>query len=197
MSVSLHYLESVIDLYRYYQKLGAGAIGQLSQQQLHKRFSPDDNNIAVIVKHLAGNMKSRFTHFLTSDGEKPWRNRDGEFEDTLQHKEDILNCWNQSWELVITEISKLNEEQIQEHVVYIRNQGHSIIEALNRQLGHYAYHTGQIVYIAKSICGDRWQSLSIPKGKSDQFNQQQFGKDRVKTSFIKDWLKRKNIVDPI
>lgn len=197
MSMSLHYLESVKDLYKYYQILGARAIDQLTQEQLHARLNTADNNIATIVKHVAGNMKSRFTDFLTADGEKPWRHRDTEFQDTIKEKKEILLIWNQSWEMVINTISKLTEDQVLTQTVYIRNQGHTITEALNRQLGHYAYHTGQIAYVAKSLLGDQWQSLSIPKGASQQFNNSAFATKPENTSYIKDWLKRQNFDNPI
>lgn len=146
--------------------MGDAVIDRLSASELH--FSPDENSnsIAVLVKHISGNMLSRFTDFLSTDGEKEWRDRDGEFIDTLAAKEEIAAVWENGWSCFFKALDGLTEEQLTTQKVTIRKEPHSIVGALNRQLAHYAGHIGQMVYIAKSLKKEKWQSLSIPKGQS-------------------------------
>ena len=180
---SLNYLESVRRLFQYYQSLGAKSMAQLTDEQIRYQPEPESNNIATIVKHMHGNMLSRWTDFLTADGEKPWRNRDQEFEDTFDTKEKVIKAWEEGWSCLFNAINPLVEADL-ERIVYIRNEGHTVLEAINRQLGHYSYHVGQIVFLAKQIKGTGWQSLSIPKGGSKAFNADKFGKDKERRHFV-------------
>ena len=178
----LNYLESVRSLFRYYKSLGEKAMGQLTDTGLKFQPGPESNNIATIVKHLYGNMLSRWTDFLDSDGEKPWRNRDGEFEDTLDNREAVMKAWEEGWDCVFRALDGLEEKDLL-RIVYIRNEGHTVLEAVNRQLAHYSYHVGQIVFLARQIQGPEWQSLSIPKGKSKAFNQEKFSREKGRRHF--------------
>jgi hypothetical protein len=144
------------------------ALEQLSDEQLHFTPSSESNSIAIIMKHMAGNMLSRFTDFLTSDGEKPNRNRDGEFIDSFNSRHDLLAFWNKGWKCVFDAVGNLSDEDLKK-TVYIRNEPHSVIRAINRQLTHYAYHCGQIVFLAKLILDKNWKTLSIPRGESSKY----------------------------
>src|SRR5690606_31153179 len=143
---------------------------QLTNDDIHTSFKENTNNISIIVKHLVGNMLSRWTNFLTEDGEKEWRHRDTEFEDTYSSKETMMLAWNKGWDCLFNAITPLQTTDL-ERTIYIRTQEHTITEAINRQLAHYAYHVGQIVLLGTLIKGDHWTSLSIPKGKSSDYNQ--------------------------
>ncbi len=177
-----HFLPSIRKLFRYYEKLGARAMEQLSEAELHFRPDPEANNIATIVNHLHGNMRSRWTDFLTSDGEKTWRQRDAEFEDRLETKEAILSAWQDGWACVFDAVDHLQPEDLA-RTVYIRNEGHTVVEAVHRQLAHYSYHVGQLVFLAKHIRGAAWQSLSIPKGASAAYNEKKFARGKGKRHF--------------
>lgn len=179
------YLKSSIQLFRYYKELGEKTVAVLSDEELHFQPHPESNSIAVIVKHLAGNMLSRFTNFLTEDGEKKWRERDNEFVDSLNSKEEILSVWNKGWTCVFQALETLNERDL-DKIVFIRNQGHTVHEALQRQFAHYAYHVGQMVYLGKMIKGEDWKSLSVPKGKSKEYNQGKFQKEKGRRHFTDD-----------
>jgi hypothetical protein len=179
------YLESALKQFEYYKSLGEKTIKELTIEELQKEFAQDSNSIAIIVKHLIGNMLSRWTNFLTEDGEKEWRHRDMEFIDTFNSKEDIIINWNKGWDCLFNALNPLTETDL-ERIVYIRNQGHTVTEAINRQLCHYAYHVGQIVFIGKLIKGKHWKSLSIPKGDSSKFNQERFSKEKSKGHFTDD-----------
>jgi len=179
------FLSSSIKLFYYYKSLGDKTFEQLSFEELQKEFAEDSNSINIIVKHLTGNMLSRWTNFLTEDGEKSWRNRDLEFKDTYKSKEEILNDWVISWNCVFKALESLKDDDL-EQIIYIRNQGHTVTEAINRQLAHYSYHIGQIVFLGKLIKGSQWKSLSIPKGKSEDFNVEKFSKEKSKRHFTDD-----------
>lgn len=179
------YLESSIKQFEYYKSLGDKTFDQLTFDELKNEFAEDSNSITIIVKHIVGNMLSRWTNFLTEDGEKEWRQRDGEFIDSFQSKEELLNAWNKGWDCLFSAIKPLNTEDL-ERVIYIRNQGHTVVEAINRQMMHYAYHIGQIVFLGKLTKGGNWQSLSIAKGKSKDYNQEKFAKDKGKRHFTED-----------
>lgn len=166
MSLASDYLNVTKTIFASYKKMGDAVIERLSDAEFHYRPDEDSNNIAVLVKHISGNMLSRFTDFLTTDGEKEWRNRDGEFEDTLGSKEEISEAWEKGWDCFFNALNNITEEQLVHHKVTIRKEPHTIVAALNRQLAHYAYHIGQMVYVAKSLKKGSWQSLSIPKGQS-------------------------------
>ncbi|MDB4922400.1 DUF1572 family protein [Mucilaginibacter sp.] len=164
-----NYLSSVKKLFRYYKTLGDSAIEKLNEEQIHWQYNRESNSAAIIIKHIAGNSLSRWTDFLTTDGEKPWRDRDQEFEDTLSSKQDLLTLWDKGWQCIYNNIDALTEDDLM-RTVYIRNEGHTVIEAINRQLAHIPYHVGQIIYIAKMVAAENWSSLTIPKGQSKAFN---------------------------
>lgn len=187
----MNYLENTRNLFLYYKQLGDKTIAQLDNEQLFWKNAKDENSIATIVKHLSGNMLSRWTDFLTSDGEKTWRNRDDEFEDaSLKNRADVLACWEKGWTCLFDAINPLEDKDLN-HIVYIRNQGHTVVEAMNRQLGHYAYHVGQIVLMGKWQKGDNWQSLSIAKGQSKAYNQEKFAQEKERGHFTKEFLNKK------
>ena len=175
MDFSTHYLKNVKKELLRYKTVAEKSLEQLEEKDIHFKHEEEDNSIAVIVKHMAGNMSSRFTNFLTEDGEKSWRNRETEFEATLRTKAEVLTAWESGWKCVFDTLESLKPEDLTQQIK-IRNESHSVVEAINRQLAHYAYHTGQIVYLAKSIRGKKWESASIPKGESDRFNQKMFQK---------------------
>ncbi|MGB1269066.1 MAG: DUF1572 family protein [Flavobacteriaceae bacterium] len=179
------YHTSIQKQFTYYKSLGDKTFEQLQDKQLFHQVTNESNSIAIIVKHLSGNMLSRWTNFLTTDGEKTWRNRDDEFTDTITTKEDLLKVWEKGWECLFTAIDPLTKEDFQKEV-YIRNMGHTVVEAINRQLAHYAYHVGQIVFIGKMLANENWSSLSIPKGNSKAYNTEKFSKPKRTEHFTDD-----------
>ena len=189
MEATASYLESVKKQFLYYKMLGEKAIDQLEPHQLFVSVNEDTNSIATIIKHISGNMLSRWTDFLTSDGEKEWRNRDAEFENDLQSKDEVLIIWNKGWDCFLDALNSLKPEQLSD-IIYIRNEGHTVIEAINRQLAHYPYHVGQIVFYAKQLKNDEWDSLSIPRNKSGNYNAEKFAKEKEIKNFTDDELKR-------
>ncbi|WP_276380635.1 DUF1572 family protein [Flavobacterium sp. H4147] len=189
MSADQSYLESAKKQFLYYKMLGEKAMDQLEPQQLFVTVNEDTNSIATIVKHISGNMLSRWTDFLSSDGEKEWRNRDAEFENDLQSKEEVLEIWNKGWDCLENALESLKPEQLSD-IIYIRNEGHTVIEAINRQLAHYPYHVGQMVFYAKQLKNSEWNSLSIPKNKSSNYNAEKFAKEKEIKNFTDDELKR-------
>ncbi|WET03572.1 DUF1572 family protein [Flavobacterium sp. YJ01] len=189
MSADFSYLESAKKQFLYYKMLGEKAINQLEPEQLFISFNEDTNSIATIIKHISGNMLSRWTDFLTTDGEKEWRNRDSEFENDLKSKEEVLELWNKGWNCLENALENLSPAQLSE-IIYIRNEGHTVIEAINRQLAHYPYHVGQIVFYAKQLKNSEWNSLSIPKNKSGNYNAEKFAKEKEIKNFTDDELKR-------
>ena len=162
------YLADIRRTYRNYRQLAERAIAQVSDAQLATALDTEDNSIAVIMRHVCGNLQSRFRDLLTSDGEKPGRNRDGEFEPQPLDRVSLLRQWDAAWDLVLAELDALAPEAL-ERTVYIRCEPFLVVEALNRSAAHTAYHVGQIVFLAKHLAGTRWTSLSIPKGKSAEF----------------------------
>jgi len=164
-----NHLSSIKKQFHYYKSVGDKAIERVNEEQLHWCYNNDSNSIAIIIKHIAGNSISRWTDFLTSDGEKASRNRDDEFEDTAGSKEELIALWNKGWDCLFNAIDPLTSEDLL-RIIYIRNEAHTVMEAINRQFAHIPYHIGQIVYIAKMVANDDWQSLTIPKGKSKEFN---------------------------
>lgn len=177
-----NYLEGTLKLFAYYKSLGDKTLEQLSENDINWQYNEDSNSIAVLVKHLWGNMLSRWTDFLTTDGEKEWRQRDAEFENDIKNKEDLLNKWNEGWDCLFKALNALTEKDL-ETIIYIRNEGHTVMEAINRQLAHYPYHIGQMVYIAKLLKGKHFKSLSIPKNKSATFNADKFDKEKSRKHF--------------
>ncbi|WP_250434558.1 DUF1572 family protein [Hanstruepera flava] len=179
------YLKSITKQFEYYKSVGEKTFDQLNEKDFFWQYNEASNSIAIIVNHLWGNMKSRWTDFLTSDGEKEWRNRDMEFEPVIKTKAELVEKWNDGWTCLFDALDTINTENFATKV-YIRNQEHSIIEAINRQLAHYAYHIGQIVYIGRMIKDQEWNSLTIPKGKSTEFNNKKFLKGKHKGHFSDD-----------
>ena len=168
------YLRDIVRTYRNYKALGEGAMAQVSDADLHTLVDPHANSIAIIVKHVAGNLRSRFAAFLTSDGEKPDRNRDGEFEiEVPSSRADILRWWESGWTTALAAIEALAPEDL-ERTVHIRGEAFQVVEALNRSATHAAYHVGQIVLLAKHFTGPTWKSLSIPKGQSAAYSKGAF-----------------------
>lgn len=179
------YLNSTLKQFQYYKSVGEKTFEQLKDKDLFWQYDREANSIATIVNHLWGNMKSRWTDFLTTDGEKEWRNRDLEFEPVIQSKEELIEKWEAGWLCLFEAIESVNPSNF-DTKVYIRNQEHSIIDAINRQLAHYSYHIGQIVLIGKMIQGETWKSLTIPKGQSNNFNAKKFSKGKHKGHFSDD-----------
>ncbi|MEE8142246.1 MAG: DUF1572 family protein [Planctomycetota bacterium] len=159
-------LQGMLRELRKYKMLADKALVQVSEEQLFQRLDEESNNLAIIIKHMAGNMHSRWTHFLTSDGEKPDRNRDGEFElEESDTRATLLERWEAGWGCLFAALSALKPADLQRNV-FIRGEPHTVVEAIQRQLTHYAYHVGQVVFLARHFAGARWQWLSIPKGRS-------------------------------
>src|SRR5437764_5168715 len=166
---STSYTEDSLSLFHFYKKLGEGAMEQVTDDQLFARLDEEINSIAIIVKHMAGNMRSRWTNFLTSDGEKPDRNRDTEFIDPPDTRPALMQVWNEGWQMVLKAVEPLSDSDL-ERKVTIRGESHSVMQAINRQIAHYAYHCGQIVFLAKHFKATDWKSLSVPRNKSSDFN---------------------------
>lgn len=183
--MTLEYLNSAIKQFEYYKLLGEKTMDQLDESDLFWQYNEASNSIAVIVNHLWGNMLSRWTDFLISDGEKAWRERDLEFENVIKSKTQLLAKWNDGWACLFKALNSITEDNFNTKI-YIRNQEHAIPDAINRQLAHYAYHIGQIVYLGRMIKGDSWISLSIPKGESKTFNQKKFSKGKHGGHFTDD-----------
>jgi hypothetical protein len=162
------YLESVEKQFAQYKALGEKAMAQVPEEKLYWQYNPQTNSIAVIVKHLSGNMLSRFTDFLTSDGEKEWRDRDGEFENESFSGAALFSIWNTGWDRLFQTLHTLSGEDLSKSI-FIRSEEHTVMEAINRQLTHYASHIGQIIYICKMIADNQWKTLSIPKNRSKEF----------------------------
>ena len=186
--MNTNYLDSAIKQFEYYKMLGDKTFAQIPDDKLFWQFNGDSNSIATVVKHLAGNMLSRWTDFLTSDGEKEWRNRDAEFDNDITSKKDMLDKWEQGWKVFLDTLNSLKEEDL-EKIVYIRNQGHTVLEAINRQLAHYPYHIGQIVFIGKMAAG-QWNSLSIPRGNSQAYNADKFAQEKKPGHFTDEYLRK-------
>jgi Protein of unknown function (DUF1572) len=163
------YLADSITLLRYYKKLAEQAMAQVSDEGLTVTLDPESNSIAIIAKHLTGNMRSRWMDFLTSDGEKPDRNRDDEFRASPQTRAEIMTAWEASWKIVFEALVPLTDADLA-RTILIRNERHSVMQAINRQVAHYAYHIGQIVFVAKHLASDRWTSPTIPREKSSDYN---------------------------
>ena len=176
------YLESTKKLFTYYKKLGDDAMAQVADEKLFFQPTEDSNSIAIIVQHMAGNMLSRWTDFLTTDGEKDWRNRDAEFETNITNRQALFEYWNKGWRCLFDAMNSLTETDL-DKTIYIRNEGHTVVEAINRQLAHYPYHVGQIIFLAKMLSTNEWKSLSIPKNKSQDYNQVKFSKEKGDTFF--------------
>jgi hypothetical protein len=185
------YLESTKKQFEYYKMLGDKTIAQLPDDKLFWQYNDESNSIAIIVKHLYGNMLSRWTDFLTTDGEKEWRHRDVEFVNDLNSKATVLVLWNEGWNCLFNALNIIQIDDLSK-TIYIRNEGHTVVEAINRQLAHYPYHIGQIVFIGKMICNEKWISLSIPRGNSNTYNTEKFSKPKHNEHFTEEFLKKPN-----
>ncbi len=170
-------ISGVIKQFEYYKTAADKTFDQLSFDDMNWQPNDTSNNISIIVKHMVGNMLSRWTNFLTEDGEKDWRHREQEFVATYTTKNDVLQAWKKGWDCLFDAIQPLKDSDL-ERIVYIRNEKHTVAEAIFRQLGHYPYHIGQIAYIGKLLKENHWKSLSIPKGQSEAFNKEKFNKNR-------------------
>ena len=165
------YLKDAVDLFRYYQRLGANAIAQCPDDKLCAEIDPESNSVAMIVKHLSGNMRSRWSNFLTTDGEKPDRHRDTEFEDAPATRAEIVALWDAGWNYLFEALTSLTDADLS-RTITIRTEPHSVTQAINRQVAHYSYHVGQIVYLSRHLAGSNWRTLTIPRKKSGEFNAQ-------------------------
>ena len=163
------YLKDSLDIFRYYKTLAERAMAQCRDTQLFESLDAESNSIAIIVKHMAGNMRSRWRDFLTTDGEKPDRNRDTEFESPATTRAELMEQWNAGWKWVFDALEPLTDADLTK-TIYIRGEEHSVMQAINRQVAHYSHHVGQIVFLAKHLCSDHWRSLSIPRSESAAFN---------------------------
>ncbi len=171
LKFSTAYIEDSLSLFHYYKKVAEGAMAQVTDEQLTVALDGEMNSIAVIVKHMAGNMRSRWTDFLTSDGEKPDRNRDTEFTEPPQSREALMDMWEAGWNCLFTALEPLSDADLG-RTITIRGEAHSVMQAINRQVAHYSYHIGQIAFLAKhfSAAGGKWTALTIPRKQSGQFN---------------------------
>jgi hypothetical protein len=185
----MDFLDSVKKQFAYYRHLGTQTIERLNDEQLVWQPDDENNSIGIIVKHLWGNMMSRWTDFLSSDGEKEWRKRDEEFENDGLTKKSITHMWNEGWDCLEKALAEITNDDL-ERIIYIRNQGHTVMEAVNRQLSHYPYHVGQMVFLGKMILGKEWTSLSIPKGNSKVYNVDKFSKEQRRGHFTDEILKK-------
>ncbi len=184
-SVEEIFLESSIKLFHCYKSLGEKAFAQLTDEQVLTKPNEASNSISLIVHHLSGNMLSRFTDFLTTDGEKPWRDREAEFEIAYPDKKSMIESWNKGWECLFEALESLKPEDLKK-MIFIRNEGQTVIEAIQRQLAHYCSHIGQIVYQAKVLKGNEFASLSIPKGGTSEFNKKKFEQKKTIRHFTDD-----------
>ena len=160
--------------FQFYKSLGDKTIGRLSEEQIFWQYNQESNSVAVLIKHIAGNMLSRFTNFLTEDGEKSWRNRDAEFINDFNSKDAVIQCWEKGWDCLWAALDTLTEEDLDKEIV-IRGESMPVFDALLRQLAHYPYHIGQIIFLSKMMLNDHWESLSIPKNKSEEYNKKLMG----------------------
>lgn len=182
------FIESARKQFEYYKLLGDKTMQQLSDEQLFWNYNEESNSIATIVKHLWGNMLSRWTDFLTTDGEKESRNRDAEFDNDAPTRQVVLERWEEGWACLFQALDSLSPDDLTS-IIYIRNQGHTVTEAIHRQLAHYPYHVGQIVFIGKMLA-TQWASLSVPRGKSSDFNQEKFSQPKLRVHFTDEILKK-------
>lgn len=182
-----NFLITTVKQFEYYKSLGEKTFHQLSDEQLFWKADQDANSIAIIVNHLSGNMLSRWTDFMSTDGEKVWRHRDQEFEDVIKTRAELIDAWEKGWACVFKALSETNATNF-DTTIYIRNMGHTVTEAVVRQLCHYSYHIGQIVYLGRQMAAENWQSLSIPKHGSTAYNKDKFDQPKRKAHFTDEYL---------
>jgi len=173
------YLSSVKLQFQHYKKIAEKTFDQVPEEKLFWQYNEECNSIATLVKHISGNMLSRWTDFLNSDGEKSWRNRDTEFENDLTSKEEMIEVWEKGWSCLFEALDSVSQKNLAKKV-HIRNEAHTVVEAINRQFAHYSYHIGQIVLIGKMAAGEDWHALTIPKGKSEQYNKKKFAERKTR-----------------
>jgi len=181
------FLTSTRKQFEYYKMLGDRTFTQINEEDFFWQYNEESNSIAIIVKHMWGNMLSRWTDFLTTDGEKEWRNREAEFNADIKDVKVLLEKWEAGWTCLFAALDSVNKDNFEQQV-FIRNQAHAIVEAINRQLAHYSYHVGQIVYIGRMLKGSDWKSLSIAIGKSKEFNEKKFSQPTRKDHFTTEFL---------
>jgi hypothetical protein len=174
MDISVEFMSAVVNAFEANKRLADRAVAQVPDDKLHVALDANTNSIAVIMKHVAGNLLSRWTDFLTTDGEKPGRNRDDEFVDSLRSRAEILDCWERGWGCLLSTLKSLKPEDLG-NTVLIRGEPHSVPLALERSLGHTCYHIGQIVQVARIHAGEHWTTLTIPRGGSEQYNKENWG----------------------
>lgn len=175
MSIGENYISLIKKRFQSVKDLGNKTIQRLSADELNWAYNEESNSVAVIIRHMSGNMVSRWTDFLTADGEKSYRNRDEEFSPAAASKEELLKIWESGWQVLFSALGSLNEQDLLRNI-FIRGESHLVIDAIERQMAHYAYHVGQIVYIGKLLKNDQWESLSIPRGKSEEYLQEMLNK---------------------
>ncbi len=171
MNIGTSFLQSAIKRLSYYKELGEKTFAQLTDTDFHYQPNEASNSIAIIIQHMAGNMLSRWTDFLTTDGEKELRNRDKEFEEQQLSKQLLMELWDKGWQCFLEALKSLTDDDLLK-TIHIRSEGLLVVDAINRQLAHYPYHVGQIIYVAKIIANNNWQNLSVAKGQSDEYNRQ-------------------------
>ena len=189
MTTGNAFLQSSIKRLNYYKELGDKTFEQLHDEDFHFQPNEESNSIAVVIQHMAGNMLSRWTGFLTSDGEKEWRNRDVEFEEQNLTKQQLIDFWQKGWDCLFDTLNSLTEEDLLK-TIHIRSEGLLVIDAINRQLAHYPYHIGQIVFYAKQLKNNEWNSLSIPKNKSNNYNADKFAQEKTIKNFTEEEFRR-------
>lgn len=177
MDLGNEYLKIVRERFESVKDLGDKTINQLSEKDIHWKLNKASNSIAIIAKHLSGNMVSRWSDFLTTDGEKSFRNRDQEFEDDVSSKQEMITIWEKGWKTLLDTLNGLENQDLLKNIT-IRGERHTVLEAIERQMAHYSYHVGQIVYIGKQLKDESWETLSIPKGKSEEYLQEKLKKHR-------------------
>ncbi len=168
MELGKEYLRIIIERFQSVKRLGDETINQLSEEEMHWSYHSESNSVAIIIRHLSGNMISRWTDFLTTDGEKDFRNREEEFKEWHSTKSEIITVWEKGWNVLFETLTSLHEQDLLK-TIYIRGEGHLVLEAIERQMAHYSYHVGQMVYIGKHLKDTNWKSLSIPKGQSEEY----------------------------
>ncbi len=188
--MSIQYLSSAKRQFTMYKQLAEKAIAQIDDAELHWQANEDSNSVVMIVKHMWGNMLSRWTDFLTTDGEKDWRNRDAEFENENISREAMMKLWEEGWQCLFNALESITDDDL-ERIIFIRNDGHTLLDAINRQISHYSYHVGQIVYISKLRIKTDWNSLSIPRNQSQQYNAKKFSQDKSERHFDDKWIDKK------
>lgn len=186
----MNYLQSAERQFRMYKQLGEKAMAQMSDEALNWQANEDSNSAATVVKHLWGNMLSRWTDFLTTDGEKPTRQRDAEFENDVKGREALMAKWEEGWQCLFNALGSVTDNDL-ERIIYIRNEGHTILEAINRQIAHYSYHVGQIVYIAKLCSNNNWSTLSIARNQSGAYNAGKFAQEKGTRHFTDEFIDKK------